>query len=77
MVAVYRLFAASETVATNIVVFELDGTKLNATELVAAAKSRSILINALGPTKMRLLTHLDVSRAQCEQAAETLVQLLS
>ncbi len=68
---------ASESVATNIVVFELEGTQLNATELVAAAKARSILINALGPTKMRLLTHLDVSRAQCEQAAETLVQLLS
>ncbi len=67
---------ASETIATNIVVFELDGAKLNATELMAAAKARSILINALGPTKMRLLTHLDVNRAQCQQAAETLAELL-
>jgi threonine aldolase len=67
---------ASETIATNIVVFELDGAKLNATELMAAAKARSILINALGPTKMRLLTHLDVNRAQCQLAAETLAELL-
>lgn len=68
---------ATETVATNIVVFELDGTKLTASELVIAAKSRSILINALGPSKMRLLTHLDVTRAQCLQAAETLTELLA
>ncbi len=68
---------ATDTVATNIVVFELDGTRLTASELVIAAKSRSILINALGPTKMRLLTHLDVTRAQCLQAAETLTELLS
>lgn len=68
---------ASKTVPTNIVVFELENAKLGAAELVAAAKARSILINALGPTKVRLLTHLDVSRAQCQQAGDVLVQLLA
>ena len=34
------------------------------------------LINALGPSKMRLVTHLDVTRADCERAAQLLVALL-
>jgi threonine aldolase len=67
---------ASENVATNIVVFELEGS-ISAQALVTAAKERSVLINALGPTKVRLLTHLDVSRAQCLEAAGVLVDLLS
>ncbi len=69
-----RMSAA--TVATNIVVFELDAAMPTANELVAAARSRGVLINALGPNKVRLLTHLDVTRAQCLEAASTLTQLL-
>jgi threonine aldolase len=67
---------ASAKVPTNIVVFELLGAKLSATELVNSAKQQSLLINALGPRKVRLLTHLDVSRAQCIQAAEIIIRLL-
>jgi threonine aldolase len=67
---------ASEKVATNIVVFELKGAKLSAAELVQGAKQRSLLINALGPSKVRLLTHLDAPRAQCLEAAQILLSLL-
>jgi threonine aldolase len=61
---------------TNIVVFELDGARLDAGALVAGAREQGVLINALGPTKLRLVTHLDVDRAACDRAAEVLVRLL-
>ena len=67
---------APERTQTNIVVFELDGARLDAPALVAGARAQGVLINALGPTKMRLVTHLDVSRADCERAAGVIVSLL-
>ncbi len=66
---------------TNIVVFELvparEGSKaVDAIGLVAAARERGVLISALGPSKVRLVTHLDVTTAQCREAAEVVAQLL-
>ncbi|MEZ5658491.1 MAG: GntG family PLP-dependent aldolase [Burkholderiaceae bacterium] len=67
---------AADPPQTNIVVFELTGNRLPAQQLVAALATQGILVNALGPTKLRLLTHLDVSREQCECAADALAKLL-
>ncbi|MEZ5653433.1 MAG: GntG family PLP-dependent aldolase [Burkholderiaceae bacterium] len=67
---------AADPPPTNIVVFELSGARRSAAELVKALADEGILVNALGPHKLRLLTHLDVSRAQCERAAQTLARLL-
>ena len=67
---------AADPPQTNIVVFELTGNRLPAQQLVAALATQGILVNALGPTKLRLLTHLDVSREQCERAADALAKLL-
>ena len=61
---------------TNIVVWELDGACMTAQELIAAARADGVLINALGAAKMRLLTHLDASRADCVRAAEVLEECL-
>ena len=65
-----------DSVQTNIVVWELDGTRVGAAELVVQARAQNVLINALGASKLRLLTHLDVSRADCVRAADVLVGLL-
>ena len=64
---------------TNIVVFELDAAagEAPATVLAAAARERGVLVNALGPAKMRLVTHLDVTRAQCLEAAAAMEELLA
>jgi threonine aldolase len=35
-----------------------------------------VLLNAFGPRTVRAVTHMDVSAAQCAQAAQTLVSLL-
>ncbi len=65
-----------ERLMTNIVVFELEGGRLTAAQLVAAAREQGVLINAFSPVKVRLVTHLDVSRDDCVKAAEVLARLL-
>ena len=62
-----------ETVETNIVIFRLTGA-LGAGELVARLKARGVLAGAFGSDAVRLVTHRDVSRGQCIDAAETLTQ---
>ena len=49
----------------------------DAPALVAAAAERGVRIGAVGPRRARLLTHLDVSREQAEQAGEVLAGLLA
>jgi len=61
-------------VQTNMVFFLVRG---RAAQVVAALKSEGVLCNAIGPDTIRLVTHYDVSRADCERAAETLVRALS
>ncbi len=57
---------------TNIVVVDVP----DAPAVVAAAKEQGVLVGAVGPTKVRLLTHLDVDRAAVEQAAKVLSEIL-
>jgi threonine aldolase len=63
------------SVQTNIVFFTLKNGG-DAPALVAALKSEGILCSAIGPHAVRLVTHSDVSREQCERCAATLVRLL-
>jgi threonine aldolase len=63
------------SVQTNIVFFTLkDGG--DAPGLVATLKSEGILCSAIGSRAVRLVTHSDVSREQCERCAAVLVRLL-
>ena len=61
---------------TNIVVWELGGACMTAPALVTEARAKNVLINQLSPNKLRLLTHLDVSHADCVRGADILVGLL-
>jgi threonine aldolase len=63
------------SVQTNIVLFTLcdDG---DAPSVVATLKSEGILCSAIGASSIRLVTHLDVNREQCERAVATIVKLL-
>jgi len=58
-------------VQTNIVIFKIadDG---DAAGFVAALKARGVLASTIGPHAVRLVTHFDVSRADCEQAIAVL-----
>ena len=59
------------TVDTNIVVVERD----DAAAYVAAAREQGVLIAPVGPTTVRMVTHLDVDRAGAERAASVLAGL--
>ena len=56
------------TVDTNIVVVP----RSDAAGFVAAAREAGVLVSAVGPTAVRLVTHLDVSKADAEKAAAVL-----
>jgi threonine aldolase len=60
-------------VETNIVIFELTGGR-TAHDLTARLNARGILMTAVGPNAVRLVTHLDVSRGDCMTAAEALAE---
>lgn len=62
------------TVQTNILVFHLVPGTRDAAAVVARARDRGLLIFAFGPRTVRIVTHLDVSRADCEEAAEILLE---
>ncbi len=63
-----------DTVQTNILVFDLAANAPDAATVVARARQRDVLIFAFGPRTIRAVTHLDVSRAQCERAATVLLE---
>lgn len=58
-----------DSVETNIVIFSLrDGG--DAPRLVSALREQGVLASAIGPHAVRFVTHFDVSRGDCERAAE-------
>jgi threonine aldolase len=61
-------------VETNLIWFEVDPEVGTAKEIAASLKQRGILISAAGSYRLRACTHLDVSAAQAERAAETIRQ---
>jgi threonine aldolase len=60
------------SVPTNIVVVDVP----SAPDVVAAAAEQGVRIGAVGPRRVRLLTHLDVSREEAGQAAKVLAGIL-
>jgi threonine aldolase len=65
------------SVQTNILVFQLANGAPDSGAIVAATKKEGVLLFPFGPTTLRLVTHLDVTRAQCERAADILYDVIS
>lgn len=63
-------------VETNIVLLDMAAARLRPSELVETARAEGVLVAAVGPQTVRLITHLDVTADDCRKAAETLVRLL-
>lgn len=57
-----------EQVRTNIVIFDISGTGRTSAQISARLKERGVLINGINSKCMRLVTHMDVSAADCESA---------
>jgi threonine aldolase len=62
-----------DAVETNIVIFKL-GEGRKAADLTARLKARGVLMSAVGPSSVRLVTHLDVDHAACVKAAEVMTE---
>jgi threonine aldolase len=72
LMASRRVMLDRTTVQTNIVLFAVAGGAPDAATIVARARERGVLVVAFGPRTVRAVTHLDVSRDQCERAASVL-----
>jgi threonine aldolase len=59
-------------VGSNIVIFRVEPKLGSAAELVAELKAKGVWSLAIGPQQVRLVTHLDVTEAQCRQAVTML-----
>ncbi|MET8146761.1 threonine aldolase family protein [Actinoplanes sp. NPDC049668] len=67
----------ADRVRTNMVLLDLSAAALDAPSLAAAAAERGVLIAAMLPRTARLMTHLDLTDSDVEQAAAVLGELLS
>jgi threonine aldolase len=65
-----------QDIDTNIVIFDVIGHRLTPPAIVAALKQEGLLINAIGGTSFRAVTHLDVSSAMTDQACEIFARVL-
>lgn len=65
-----------EAVRTNIVIFETVAPAPDAVTLVDRARAAGVLVVAFGPRRIRLVTHLNVSAADCRAAASTLLEIV-
>jgi threonine aldolase len=66
---------ASE-VETNLVFFDVTDTGRTADELSAALREKGLHIGAMGPMRMRAVTHLDVTEAMIDEAADIVAQVV-
>ncbi|MEX0586777.1 MAG: GntG family PLP-dependent aldolase [Pirellulales bacterium] len=66
-----------DEIDTNIVIFSVDPDWGTAPEFVAALAKQGVLTLAVSNTRVRAVTHLDVSTAQVKEAAEILASLAS
>jgi len=64
-------------VVTNIVIFDIAGTGLAAPDFSAQLRLRSVLMNGIGGSLVRAVTHYDADRTACEQAIAAIREVLS
>lgn len=67
-----RIVIDPASVQTNILVFDVAPDAADAPTVVARVGEQGVLVFAFGPRTIRAVTHLDVSREQCERAAAIL-----
>jgi threonine aldolase len=71
-----RVRLTADPVETNIVIFSVTDEGPDAAEVIAAARTHGVFVVAFGRRTVRAVTHLDVTREQCEQAADVLVDVI-
>lgn len=66
-----------EKAPTNILVFDVSGTRMDAADFNHRLATRNVLGNSIGPDQMRFVTHYDVSRDDCLQALDVVRELVA
>ncbi|MFH0915118.1 MAG: GntG family PLP-dependent aldolase [bacterium] len=64
-------------VQTNIIIAEVDSLGVSAAQVVAALKEQGVLCGVAAPTRVRFVTHLDVSAHEVKTAGEVATRILS
>lgn len=64
-------------VATNILVFNITATGMNTAEFSRKLGERNVLAAGIDPENMRFVTHMDVSRQDCETALDAIRDICS
>ena len=64
-------------IQTNIVIFDIARTGLAPNDFLGRLKSSGVLAGSVGGTRIRLVTHYDVSREDCLLASEAIAKLLA
>lgn len=59
-----------EKVTTNIVIFDISGTRLTSDEFLRRLRENGLIGSAVNDVQIRLVTHMDVNREDCEHALE-------
>jgi len=65
------------TVQSNIVIWQMETSAPDASTVVARAKTAGVLISALGARTVRAVTHMDVTREQCQRAGEVIADMVA
>jgi threonine aldolase len=77
LAAISRLRVDESKVLTNIVVIETAGSGFTASNLLSRFAERGLLVNAIMVDTVRLVTHRDVSRGDCERAVQIISEVLA
>lgn len=59
-----------DKVQTNIVIFDISRLGMDSNQLLGELRKQSVIGSAVNESLVRLVTHMDVSRSECEQAAQ-------
>jgi threonine aldolase len=65
------------SIRTNIVIFDVSALGITTAELSGELSSKGVIANGVDDRRMRLVTHLDISRVECERAASVLTQVIT
>jgi threonine aldolase len=67
---------AAESAETNMVFFDISGLGITADMFSGLLREREIRVSTAGTTRVRAVTHLDVSRAQIEEALDIIQEVV-
>ena len=65
-----------ETVQTNMIFFDVSRSGISAQAMQAGLAGKGVRISAVSPTRLRAVTHLDVSNTDVEEAADAVRAVL-